>query len=353
VITKYFYFNGQRVAMDGEDGLQYLVGDHLGTTSLVLNANGTLHSEARHFPYGEERWPLESTFPTDYRFTGQRFHSYIKLYHMGARFYDPALGRWTSADTIVPDSSAPQSFNRYTWVLGNPLKFVDPTGHRETACDDSTQECLDDELYESYQWYCSENPNDPACQPGDPLEGSLWFLLYLSGAGVVEDLILLGGGLLGEGVATLIGWLGSQLCGDGDCTNEARSVWQQNVFRRGITIEDKAARSPFPSRNFPVIDRFENGVATSIKSIDLNAASYQNIDTLNRTVTKYIDAMATYQGQSPSWGGVRILPSQITATAVDLAIPATGASPAQLAALQKLQEYAQSVGVNLNIIPVQ
>lgn len=101
-----------------------------------------------------------------------------------------------------------------------------------------------------------------------------------------------------------------------------------------------------------MIDRFENGVATSIKSIDLNAASYQNIATLNRTVTKSIDTMATYQGQSSPWGGVRILPFQVTATAVDLAIPATGASPAQLAALLQLQQYAESVGVILNIIPM-
>jgi hypothetical protein len=52
------------------------------------------------------------------------------------------------------------------------------------------------------------------------------FHLGLSRAGIVEDLILLGGGLLGEGVATLIGWLGSQLCGDGNCTNEVKSSYQ-------------------------------------------------------------------------------------------------------------------------------
>ena len=64
--------------------LYYLVGDHLGTTSLVLNAQGNVVSEARHYPYGEERWHT-STLPTDYRFTGQAYDSYIKLYAMGAR----------------------------------------------------------------------------------------------------------------------------------------------------------------------------------------------------------------------------------------------------------------------------
>ena len=38
-------------------------------------------------PYGEERWS-SGTLPTDYRFTGQRQDSGLRLYHMGARFYD-------------------------------------------------------------------------------------------------------------------------------------------------------------------------------------------------------------------------------------------------------------------------
>jgi RHS repeat-associated protein len=91
-------------------------------------------AESRHYPYGEERWSWVDgggDFPTDYRFTGQRLDSYTNLYAMGARFYDAALGRWTSADTLVPDPANPQSFNRYSWVLGNPLRYVDPTGHKE------------------------------------------------------------------------------------------------------------------------------------------------------------------------------------------------------------------------------
>jgi RHS repeat-associated protein len=125
----YYYFNGSRVAMRQAGVLQYIVGDHLGTTSLILNADGTVHSEARHYPYGQERW-ASGTLPTDYRFTGQRYDSTIELTRMGARWYD-ALGRWTAADTIVPDSHDPQSFNRFSWVRNNPLKFTDPGGHAE------------------------------------------------------------------------------------------------------------------------------------------------------------------------------------------------------------------------------
>jgi hypothetical protein len=48
---------------------------------------------------------------------------------MGARFYDPYLTRWISADTIVPDLSEPQDFNRYSYVRNSPLGYTDPSGH--------------------------------------------------------------------------------------------------------------------------------------------------------------------------------------------------------------------------------
>jgi uncharacterized protein RhaS with RHS repeats len=54
---------------------------------------------------------------------------------MGARFYDPALGRWTSADTLVPDPSNPQGFNRYSYVGNHPLNRIDPDGHQEIIPD--------------------------------------------------------------------------------------------------------------------------------------------------------------------------------------------------------------------------
>jgi hypothetical protein len=48
---------------------------------------------------------------------------------MNARYYLPSAGRFISPDTIVPDPTNPQQFNRYTYVLNNPLRFTDPTGH--------------------------------------------------------------------------------------------------------------------------------------------------------------------------------------------------------------------------------
>ena len=109
--------------------LVFLATDHLGTVSVVLDAAGNVVDESRHYPYGQERWPEGGTFPTDYRFTGQRLDASSGLYHMGARWYDGSLGRWLSADSIVPNPGNPQGFNRLSYAYNNPMRFVDPSGH--------------------------------------------------------------------------------------------------------------------------------------------------------------------------------------------------------------------------------
>jgi hypothetical protein len=46
-----------------------------------------------------------------------------------ARFYDSQLGRFTSADSIIPESQGVQAYDRYAYVNNNPVKYNDPTGH--------------------------------------------------------------------------------------------------------------------------------------------------------------------------------------------------------------------------------
>ncbi len=83
---------------------------------------------------------------TDKLFTGQRLDD-TGLYYYNARYYDPGIGRFISADTIVPNPMNPQSLNRYTYCLNNPLKYVDPSGH------------YNDDFY--YEQLCEANGIDP------------------------------------------------------------------------------------------------------------------------------------------------------------------------------------------------
>lgn len=115
----------------------YLHGDHLGSTSLTTCGSaggcgevplGGVVARQLYHPYGTVRYS-EGELPTDLTFTGQRDVAGTGLMHYGARYYHPALGRFVSADTIVPDPANPQGLNRFSYVLGNPLGFVDPSGH--------------------------------------------------------------------------------------------------------------------------------------------------------------------------------------------------------------------------------
>jgi RHS repeat-associated protein len=70
-----------------------------------------------------------STTPTDYNFTGQRQEKKLGLYFYNARWYDPSLGRFIQADTLVPGPGNPVAFDRYAYAFNSPVVFSDPTGH--------------------------------------------------------------------------------------------------------------------------------------------------------------------------------------------------------------------------------
>lgn len=62
--------------------------------------------------------------------TGQFEDGYINLIEMGARWYDPVLGRWMQPDIIVPlATQGVQAFDRYAYVNNSPTNYVDPSGH--------------------------------------------------------------------------------------------------------------------------------------------------------------------------------------------------------------------------------
>ncbi len=129
--TTYYIFGGKRIAVrDSAGTLTFLHSDHLGGTAATTSgvvAGGSQTSKQKYYAYGTIRTTV-GTVPTPYEFTGQRLDAYINLYWYGSRFYDPALGVFIQPDTIVPQPGNSQAYNRYSYVLNNPLRFVDPTG---------------------------------------------------------------------------------------------------------------------------------------------------------------------------------------------------------------------------------
>ncbi len=129
--TKYYYAGTARVAMRNTS-VKYLFGDQLGSTSVTTSSSGAIGSQERYKPFGEMYY-TSGTLPTRYTFTGQYSYanttSEIGLMYYGARFYDPALGRFASADTIIPGAGNPMAWDRYAYTLNNPVKYTDPSGH--------------------------------------------------------------------------------------------------------------------------------------------------------------------------------------------------------------------------------
>jgi RHS repeat-associated protein len=98
-----------------------------GSWSFFLSAAHSGFAAYSYRPYGE-CLQSQGILGTDKRFTGQRLDN-TGLYYYGARYYDPTIGRFISADTIVPNPANPQTLNRYAYCLNNPLKYTDPSGH--------------------------------------------------------------------------------------------------------------------------------------------------------------------------------------------------------------------------------
>ena len=125
---KYYFANHQRLARDSSvDGLAYYHQDHLGSSTRMTDAAGTVIRTMGYQPYGTDSYSTGSA-SVKYKFTGQEKDN-TGLYYYGARFYDPELGRFLQADTIIPYPDDPQSYNRYSYVRNNPIKYIDPSGN--------------------------------------------------------------------------------------------------------------------------------------------------------------------------------------------------------------------------------
>ena len=134
IVTKYYFAGMQRIAMRSNGTFYFMLGDHLGSTSLVTLANGNVASETRYTAWGEERYS-SAYAPTKYTYTGQYSDSYINLLDYGSRHYDPELGRFIQPDSIVPlASQGVQAYDRYAYVNNNPILYNDPSGHSVPNC---------------------------------------------------------------------------------------------------------------------------------------------------------------------------------------------------------------------------
>ena len=128
-----------RIIDGGSNQLYYLFTDHLGSTSEVRRADGSLHSRQFYMAFGEERYTY-NTLPTDRTYTGQREIEF-GLVHYGARIYDPGLARFIQSDTVVPNPANPFDWDRYAYVRNSPIRYYDPSGHKSCELEEIEGTC--------------------------------------------------------------------------------------------------------------------------------------------------------------------------------------------------------------------
>ena len=134
---------GRTVAVINENAAgapetHYLHRDHLDSIVATSNERGQLIERFHFDPFGQRRLavvgddPLGTTVDlarSDRGFTGHRHLQAVSLIHMNGRVYDPAIGRFLSADPHVQYAGFSQSYNRYSYLMNNPLNAVDPSGY--------------------------------------------------------------------------------------------------------------------------------------------------------------------------------------------------------------------------------
>jgi len=109
------------------EAISYFHSDHLGSSNIITNEQGAQVSLTEYTPYGTIA-KEQGSFSTPYKFTGKELDN-TGLYFYAWRYYDPELGRFIQADTIIPEPYNPQTMNRYSYCDSNPLNYTDPTGH--------------------------------------------------------------------------------------------------------------------------------------------------------------------------------------------------------------------------------
>ena len=132
--THRFYIAGgtcilERVATDGlwQENRKYVHKDHLGSTHTVTDQNGNVIEINTYAPFGKKLPLMEGDLTRG--FTGHEHDEEFGLINMKARLFDPVLGRFLSPDPLVQSPANPQSLNRYSYCLNNPLSYTDPSGY--------------------------------------------------------------------------------------------------------------------------------------------------------------------------------------------------------------------------------
>jgi RHS repeat-associated protein len=175
--TRYYTHAGRLVAMRTAAGVTWLMSDQQGTSTIAISASSPTTAQVRReTPFGGARGTVPS-WPNEKGFVGGTADP-TGLTHLGAREYDPSVGRFVAADVVV-DHGDPQQQNGYAYANNSPVSMSDASGKR--TCDSDT--CGGEQLPShapaagnapSGQGPAGKPPAEQAPKKNDQGSGSFW-----------------------------------------------------------------------------------------------------------------------------------------------------------------------------------
>jgi RHS repeat-associated protein len=160
-------------------------------------------------------WGMDNMTPpgigTSFKYTGQR-EAEAGLYFYNARYYDPGLGHFIQADTIIPEPGNPLAWDRYAYANNNPLYYTDPSGHSATVgeggYDDEHKNQAEEDAQRNRQLYCQAG-NTLYCSyaQNHPVDTAVSITVGMIGAGAAAAVLTPAGtataGIVAAGTTTL------------------------------------------------------------------------------------------------------------------------------------------------------
>ena len=138
-VTEHKFYVGNAVITKRSNGSSdelYLHKDNQGSTTSITNAAGAVVQQFIYDPWGKQYSVSSSSVFTTYSspgtskgYTGHNMINDFEVIHMGGRTYNPILGRFMQADPFIQAPSNLQNYNRYSYVLNNPMSYTDPSGY--------------------------------------------------------------------------------------------------------------------------------------------------------------------------------------------------------------------------------
>lgn len=128
-VARAYVFGHELISQSQSGGISYYGYDGHGSVRLLIDGSGNLTDTYDYDAFGLLLPGGTTSTPNLHGYCGERWDSDLGMYYLRARYMNPGTGRFWTMDSFEGRSEDPLSLHKYLYCRGNPVIFVDPTGH--------------------------------------------------------------------------------------------------------------------------------------------------------------------------------------------------------------------------------